>query len=211
MLDETIWSFSRGLIFMLTERRVYLTSHVCHSKGELNIIIFILILQFSKQALWSFSSALLMHWKSFQDHSWTFKNIGGVSWMNWGTLQMRCESFSSVVMHSKCIWNSLKCIWTRFSLSPVFPNRVTNIHSREIWYPSSQHRKFKSWKKIKKKQHVIIKTQYTRHDHESIWEFPHLQGIKFSRMNTRSSYLESDARSLSARCASYYLGVAQIE
>ena len=125
MLDETIWSFSRGLIFMLTERRVYLTSHVCHSKGELNIIIFILILQFSKQALWSFSSALLMHWKSFQDHSWTFKNIGGVSWMNWGTLQMRCESFSSVVMHSKCIWNSLKCIWTRFSLSPVFPNRVT--------------------------------------------------------------------------------------
>ena len=121
MLDETIWSFSRGLIFMLTERSL----SRCHSKGELNIIIFILILQFSKQALWSVSSALLMHWKSFQDHSWTFKNIGGVSWMNWGTLQMRCESFSSVVMHSKCIWNSLKCIWTRFSLSPVFPNRVT--------------------------------------------------------------------------------------
>ena len=42
-----------------------------------------------------------------------------------------------------------------------------------------------------------------------IWEFPQLQGIKFSCMNTRSSYFESDARSLSACCASYYLGVAQ--
>ena len=160
MLDETIWSFSRGLIFMLTERRVYLTSHVCHSKGELNIIIFILILQFSKQALWSFSSALLMHWKSFQDHSWTFKNIGGVSWMNWGTLQMRCESFSSVVMHSKCIWNSLKCIWTRFSLSPVFPNRVTYVMygstppprdvtpDREVAFPTGLDRKWHSFPPI---------------------------------------------------------------
>ena len=62
-----------------------------------------------------------------------------------------------------------------------------------------------------KKKHVIIKTQYTQHDHESIWEFPHLQGIKFSCMNTRSSYFESDARSPSACCASYYLGVAQID
>ena len=62
-----------------------------------------------------------------------------------------------------------------------------------------------------KKEHVIIITQYTRHDHESIWEFPHLQGIKFSCMNTRSSYFESDARSLSSCCASYYLGVAQID
>ena len=115
MVDETIWSFSRGLIFMLTERRIYLTCHVVTPK--VNWILLLL---------------LLMHWKSFQDHSWTFKNIGGVSWMNWGTLQMRCESFSSVVMHSKCIWNSLKCIWTRFSLSPVFPNRVTYVEKSDL-------------------------------------------------------------------------------
>ena len=87
-----------------------------------------------------------------------------------------------------------------------------NKHSCEIWYPYSPHRKFKSWKKIIIiKKHVIIKTHYTRHDHESIWEFPHLQGIKFSCMNTRSSYFESDARSLSACCTSYYLGVARID
>ena len=42
-----------------------------------------------------------------------------------------------------------------------------NKHSREILYPYNPHRKFKSRKKIKK--HVIIKTQYTRHDHESIY------------------------------------------
>ena len=99
MLDENIWSFSRGLILVLTEHRVYIT---CHSKGD-RIELFSLFHRFSKQALWSVSSALLMHWKSFQDHCWTFKNIGGVSWMNWRTLKMRCESLSSVTMHSKCI------------------------------------------------------------------------------------------------------------
>ena len=62
-----------------------------------------------------------------------------------------------------------------------------------------------------KKKHVIIKTQYTRHDHESIWEFPHLQGVVIWLYEYTKLLLRIRRQIAKRLLLVYYLGVAQID